>query len=287
MFPLCYSSIKVTKEAFMSITKKSGLDYSNLSSMEIRKHIRDGQYDGCTSGLASGKLQCNLVILPEIYALDFVRFCQRNPKPCPIVGISETGDPMLPTLGKDIDIRTDVPRYRVFRNGEFLQEITDISDLWSDDFVTVALGCSFTFENALLQANIPVRHIEMHRNVPMYRTNINLISAGPFNGEMVVSMRPFPEDKIKDVVNISKQYPYAHGKPIAIGDPTAIGISDLNHPDYGDAVPINKGEIPVYWACGVTPQNVFRRMQLPFCITHAPGHMLITDVAEDAETTIY
>ena len=253
----------------------------------IRQRIRAGEHSGHTAGYAPGVLQCNLAILPEAYALDFLRFCQRNPKPCPLVGVSETGDPMLPTLGRDIDIRTDVPRYRVFRDGELAEEVTDISALWSDDLVTVALGCSFTFENALMHAGIPVRHIEMGRNVPMFRTNIALVPAGPFSGEMVVTMRPLPTDRIAEAQAISGRFPQAHGAPIAVGDPSVIGISDLSRPDYGDPVDIRPGEVPVYWACGVTPQNVLRAAKLPLCITHAPGHMLITDVPEDAETTIY
>ena len=271
----------------MSTRQSTGIDVSLLASGDIRERIRTGQHDAHTAGLAPGKLQCNLAVLPEAYALDFLRFCLRNPKPCPLVGVSETGDPMLPTLGADIDVRTDVPRYRVFRAGQLAEEVTDISDLWTDDLVTVALGCSFTFENAFMRAGIPVRHIEMGRNVPMFRTNIDLVPAGPFSGQMVVTMRPLREDKIEEATRISAQYPQAHGGPIAFGDPSAIGISDLGQPDYGDPVAINPGEIPVYWACGVTPQNVLRAARLPLCITHAPGHMLITDVAEDAETTIY
>ncbi|MEM9435047.1 MAG: putative hydro-lyase [Pseudomonadota bacterium] len=258
-----------------------------MAGDQIRQRIRAGQHDVHTAGLAPGKLQCNLAILPEAYALDFLRFCQRNPKPCPVVGVGETGDPMLPTLGRDIDIRTDVPRYRVFRDGEFHDEITDICTLWSDELVSVALGCSFTFENALLRAEIPVRHIEMGRNVPMFRTNIQLVPAGPFSGQMVVTMRPVREDQVEHAVAISARYPQAHGAPIAVGDPASIGISDLSRPDYGDPVDIKSDEVPVYWACGVTPQNVLRAARLPLCITHAPGHMLITDVDEDAETTIY
>ncbi len=260
---------------------------AQLPSEAIRLRIRAGLHDGHTSGLAPGKLQCNLAILPEAYALDFLRFCQRNPKPCPLVGVGETGDPMLPTLGRNIDIRTDVPRYRVFKRGQLAEEVTDITSHWSQDLVTVALGCSFTFENALIRADIPVRHIEMGLNVPMFRTNIDLAAAGPFGGQMVVTMRPLPQDLIQDAIAISGRFPQAHGAPIAIGDPAAIGITDLDQPDYGDAVEIKPREVPVFWACGVTPQNVLRAAQLPICITHAPGHMLITDVAEDAETTLY
>lgn len=271
----------------MSTQNETIVDASLLSSEDIRKRIRASRYDANTAGLAPGKLQCNLAIIPEEFALDFLRFCQRNPKPCPIVGVSDTGDPMLPTLGRDIDIRTDVPRYRIFRDGVLTKELTDISDYWDDTLVTVALGCSFTFENAFIRAGIPMRHIETGRNVPMYRTNIDLVPSGPFVGQMVVSMRPLKERDLEDAISISSKYPQAHGAPIAIGDPYAIGISDINRPDYGDAVDIKPDEIPVFWACGVTPQNVIQAARPTFCITHAPGHMLITDIAEDAETTIY
>ncbi|MBO9465085.1 putative hydro-lyase [Tropicibacter sp. R15_0] len=271
----------------MSVQQARENDLSHLSGDDIRKRIRAGRHEAHTAGLAPGKLQCNLAILPEAFALDFLRFCQRNPKPCPVVGVSDTGDPMLSTLGRDIDIRTDVPRYRVFNDGRLSTETTEISDYWTDDLVTVALGCSFTFENALMRAGIPVRHIEMGRNVPMFRTNIDLVPAGPFGGQMVVTMRPLLKEQIEDAKRISARYPQAHGGPIAIGNPLDIGISDLNTPDYGDPVDFQPGEIPVFWACGVTPQNVLRAARLPLCITHAPGHMLITDVSEDAETTIY
>ena len=271
----------------MSSTDTQELGNEELSHIAIRQRIRTGEHHSHTAGLAPGKLQCNLAIMPERYALDFLRFCQRNPKPCPVVGVSETGDPMLPTLGQDIDIRTDVPRYHVFRDGVMTEEVTDIADLWADDLVTVALGCSFTFESALQRADIPVRHIEMGCNVPMYRTNIPLVPAGPFSGEMVVSMRPLTQDHIEDAATISARFPQAHGAPISSGSPASIGISNLNAPDYGEAVDVRSTETPVFWACGVTPQNVLKSAKLPICITHAPGHMLITDIAEDAETTIY
>ena len=262
----------------MPLPQNTAMDLSRLSSSEIRQRIRNGQHDANTAGLAPGKLQCNLAMLPQEFALDFLRFCQRNPKPCPVVGVSETGDPMLPTLGRDIDIRTDVPRYRVFRDGTLAEELTDITELWTDELVTIALGCSFTFENAFLREGIPVRHIETGRNVPMYRTNIDLVPAGPFNGQMVVSMRPLAEQFIEDATAISARFPQAHGAPIAFGDPAAIGISDFHAPDYGDPVEIKEGEVPVFWACGVTPQNVIQTARPPMCITHAPGHMLITDI---------
>lgn len=269
------------------MTPPNHADLIHVSAADTRSAIRSGSYTGHTAGLAAGKLQCNLAILPEQHALDFLRFCQRNPKPCPVVGVSDTGNPMLPTLGPDIDIRHDVPRYRVFRGGTLMDELTDIADIWTDELVTVALGCSFTFENALLRGGIPVRHIESGKNVPMYRSNIDLVPAGPFNGQMVVTMRPIPAEQVEQAKAISRRFPQAHGAPIAIGDPAQIGITDLANPDWGDAVNINDGEVPVYWACGVTPQNVLLAAKLPLCITHSPGHMLIADVAEDAETPIH
>lgn len=271
----------------MTLTLQTHADLRGAPVSDVRAAIRAGTYAGQTSGLAPGKLQCNLAILPERYALDFLRFCQRNPKPCPLVGVGDTGDPMLPTLGHDIDIRTDVPRYRVFRDGVLSDEVTDITDLWQDDLVTVALGCSFTFENALMRNGIPVRHIEEGRNVPMFSSNIPLVPAGPFDGKMVVTMRPIAAEKVDQARAISARYPQAHGAPIAQGDPASIGIADLSRPDWGEAVEVRHGEVPVYWACGVTPQNVLLNAKLPICITHSPGHMLLSDVAEDAETTIY
>ncbi|EBA04532.1 hypothetical protein RB2150_08513 [Rhodobacterales bacterium HTCC2150] len=261
-------------------------DLKTATAQQVRAAIRTRAYNGHTSGLAAGKLQCNLAILPERYALDFLRFCQRNPKPCPVVGVSDSGDPFLPTLGADIDIRSDVSKYRVFKDGALTDEVDDINALWADDFVTVALGCSFTFENALARNGIPVRHMETGRNVPMYRSNIDLMPAGPFAGKMVVTMRPIPAHQVDQAREISARYPQAHGAPIGIGDPANIGIGDLSQPDWGDAVEVKDGEVPVYWACGVTPQNVLLDAKLPLCITHSPGHMLIADVAEDAETTI-
>ncbi len=273
----------------MSVRPSTPIDHRDLRGAavaDVRTAIRSGAYAGQTSGLAAGRLQCNLAILPERFALDFLRFCQRNPKPCPVVGVGDTGNPHLPTLGHDIDIRSDVPRYRVFRDGVLAEEVTDIAALWTRDLVTVALGCSFTFENALIRHGIPVRHVETGRNVPMFRTDRALVPAGPFGGTMVVTMRPVAVDRVEDAYAISARFPQAHGAPVAHGDPAALGIADLSAPDWGEAVEIRADEIPVYWACGVTPQNVLLRARLPLCITHSPGHMLLSDVAEDAETPI-
>ncbi len=257
-----------------------------LPVSDVRQTIRDGAWTRHTAGLARGKLQCNLAILPAACALDFLTFCQRNPKPCPVVGIGDRGNPMMPTLGHDIDIRTDVPQYRIFRDGALSGEQSDISDLWRDDLVSVALGCSFTFENAIVAAGIPVRHIERDTTVPMYNSNIRLTPAGPFSGTMVITMRPIPRNRVDDAIRISAQFPQAHGAPVAVGDPADVGIADLQHPDWGEPVPVANDEVPVYWACGVTPQNVLRAANLPLCITHKPGCMLIADVGERDDTNI-
>ena len=252
----------------------------------VRAAIRNGRYNLHTAGLAAGKLQANLAILPEQFALDFLRYCQRNPKPCPLVGVSDTGVPIMNTLGSDIDIRTDVSAYLIYEDGKQTQSVDDISSLWRSDFVTFALGCSFTFEHALMAANVPLWHIEYNQTVPMFRSNIDTVPAGPFGGSTVVSMRPIDQDRIDDVVEISRKFPLAHGGPVHWGDPDNIGINDINLPDWGDASPIGDGQVPVFWACGVTPQVAIEQAKLPICITHKPGHMLITDVDDDAETPI-
>ena len=254
---------------------------------EARAAIRAGIFSGHTAGLAPGKLQCNIAILPEDYALDFLRFCLRNPKPCPIVGVGETGDPTLPTLGPDIDIRHDVPRYTLYRNGQFSEEVTDISEHWRDDMVTVALGCSFTFERALVAAGLPMRHVDQNVTVPMYRTNLELESGGAFGGKMVVSMRPLSGADIPRAVEICTRYPLAHGAPVHVGNPAAIGIAAMDQPDWGKAVTIHHDEVPVFWACGVTSQNALLSAGIPLVITHAPGHMLISDIEEDAALPIW
>jgi len=254
---------------------------------DLRAAIRAGAFTGHTAGLAPGKLQCNIAILAAEHALDFLRFCLRNPKPCPIVGVAETGDPALPTLGPDIDIRHDLPRYRLYREGQFAEEVTDIASYWRDDMVTVALGCSFTFERALMAAGIPMRHVERDLTVPMYRTNLPLEPGGRFGGTMVVSMRPLRGQDVPRAVEICARYPLAHGAPVHVGDPAAIGIAALERPEWGDPVPVAADEVPVFWACGVTSQNALLSAGIPLVITHAPGHMLISDIDETAETPIW
>jgi uncharacterized protein YcsI (UPF0317 family) len=242
-----------------------------------RLRIRSGAHTGPTAGLAPGRVQANLVILPSALAHDFLRFAQANPKPCPVLAVTERGDPRLPTLGADLDLRFDLPRYRVWRDGELVAEPTDLSDVWNDDLVGFAIGCSFSFEEALIEDGIEMRHIACGTNVPMYRTNIDCVPAGPFHGPMVVSMRPMTPAAAIRAVQITSRFPSVHGAPVHIGLPEAIGIADLARPDYGDAVPVGAGELPVFWACGVTPQAVIAQARPAFCITHAPGAMLITD----------
>ena len=250
----------------------------NLSPQELRQQIRSGQYQGNTSGCCAGYVQCNMVILPSDWAADFLKFCQDNPKPCPLIALSEPGEFSIPKLGADIDIRTDIPSYRVFEKGKLSAEVNDISDLWRDDLVVFLLGCSFSFEEALVAEGLDVRNISEGVNVPMYRTNIDCTPAGPFAGKMVVSMRPFTEENAKLATTISGRYPRVHGAPIHYGDPTLIGIDDINRPDYGDPVTIDRDEHPLFWACGVTPQVILESAKPPFCITHSPGCMLVTDL---------
>jgi len=253
-------------------------DLAGAAPAEVRARIRAGAITGQTANMAMGHLQGNLAILPAELALDFARFCQRNPKPCPLVGVSDTGDPLLRTLGEDIDIRSDVPSYNVYRDGELAEQVTDIAALWRDDLVAFVLGCSFSFEEALLAEGIPLRHVELDRTVPMYATSLDCVPAGPFRGPMVVSMRPMTPEQAIRAVEVTARFPMTHGTPVHIGDPAAIGIADLERPDWGEPTVLEPGEVPVFWACGVTPQNVIREARVPLCITHTPGSMLITDL---------
>ena len=251
--------------------------YSTLTPGELRRQIRSGEFTGNTSGLAPGFVQCNLVVLGQEYADDFLRFCQRNPRPCPLLAMGEAGQPGLPELG-ELDVRSDLPRYRVFVQGNLAEEPTDIGALWREDLVSFALGCSFSFEEALQADGLEVRNVTKGVNVPMYRTNIDCSPAGPFRGKMVVSMRPFAPANAIRAIQISTRFPSVHGAPIHLGDPAAIGIKDLDRPDYGQAVALNRGEVPLFWACGVTPQVALEQARLPLAITHSPGCMLVTDL---------
>ncbi len=256
-----------------------------LNAAEVRLACRDGSLSGPTPGLAPGFVQANLVMLPKEWAFDFLLFCQRNPKPCPLLDVTEPGDPEPRGVAPGADLRTDLPAYRIWNHGELVAEPTDVKAYWRDDLVSFVIGCSFTFENALLERGIPVRHIEQNRNVPMYRTNRPCQSAGRFSGPMVVSMRPLTPSQTISASLVCAKYPLAHGAPVHFGDPAAIGIADIDTPDYGDAVEIRPGEQPVFWACGVTPQAALAQAKPPFAITHKPGHMFLTDLRDrDLET---
>ncbi len=247
------------------------------TGLAVRLACRSGAQSGHTSGLAPGFVQGNLVILPADDAHDFLRFCQRNPKPCPLIGVAEPGDARLPELGADLDLRTDLPRYRVWRDGEVVDEPKDVRGLWRSDLVGFVIGCSFTFEEGLVAEGITPRHMREGRNVSMYRTSLPTTPAGRFGGPLVVSMRPLrPADAIR-AVQITSRYPAVHGAPIHIGLPERIGVADLARPNYGDAVAVAPDELPVFWACGVTPQAAIQMSRAPFAITHAPGCMLVTD----------
>ena len=238
---------------------------------------RNGELTGNTAGIALGYVQGNLVSLPAELASDFLRFAQRNPKPCPLLGVSEPGSRSIPELGIDLDVATDVPKYRIWRNGDLADEPLSAEHYWRGDLVSFVIGCSFTFEESLLAAGVPVRHVARGLNVPMFRTSIPTIPAGPFVGPLVVSMRPLrPADAIR-AVQITSRFPAVHGAPVHVGLPHLIGIEDISNPDYGDAVDIGEDELPVFWACGVTPQSVIAASKPEFAITHAPGCMLVTD----------
>jgi len=247
------------------------------SPSAARARIRAGEHVAPTSGLAPGFAQANLVVLPADHALDFLRFCVRNPKPCPLLEVTDTGSPRPVALAPAADLRTDVPRYRVFRNGELVDEPTDVARYWRDDLVAFLLGCSFTFEWALGDAGLPLAHQDQRVNVPMYVTDRRCIGAGPFEGPLVVSMRPFAPTDVPRAVEISTRFPTMHGAPVHIGDPEALGIDDLAVPDFGDPVRIATDQVPVFWACGVTPQAVALEARPSLAIFHAPGHMFITD----------
>lgn len=255
------------------------------SGRDVRLACRQGLLTGQTAGLAPGYTQANLVILPRELAADFLLFCQRNPKPCPVLGVTEPGDPCPRSLAPDSDLRTDLPRYRVWRDGQLVDEPTDITKYWQPDFVSFLIGCSFTFEAALVRAGVPVRHIELQRNVPMYRTEVECVPAGVLHGPLVVSMRPLkPADAIR-AVQITSRFPRVHGAPVHLGLPEQLGIRDLSRPDFGDAVPIQDDELPVFWACGVTPQAVIMATRPPLVITHSPGCMFVSD-ARDEELAV-
>ena len=262
----------------------TAFDPAGLTPAAARAAIRRGEITGPTTGFCAGYAQGNLVVLPKALAWDFLLFCQRNPKACPLLEVADAGQRCFARFAPGSDIAKDIPRYRVYRDGVLAEEPTDVARYFEerDDLVSFLIGCSFSFESALLEADIPVRQIEEGVNVPMYNTNIPCESAGVFHGNMVVSMRPIPHKLVPAAVAITAGMPRVHGAPVQIGFPEAIGITELAHPDFGDPVTIRPGEVPVFWPCGVTPQAAVMASKPAFCITHAPGHMFLTDVKNTA-----
>lgn len=248
---------------------------------EIRQCCRTGQLEAPTPGLALGYVQANLVVLPYNLAFEFMLFCQRNPKACPILDVTEVGVPEPKLIAPGADIRTDLPRYRIFRQGQLVEETTDIRPFWRDDLVAFLIGCSFSFENAMLNAGLPVRHVEEGKNVPMYKTTIKCIPSRTFSSPLVVSMRPLPAHHVVRAVEVTSRYYKAHGSPVHIGNPGLIGIEDLASPDYGDAVTLRDDEVPVFWACGVTTQTAILQAKPEFAITHSPGYMFVSDLKDE------
>ena len=253
-------------------------DFAAYKPADVRKLIREEKITGETSGMCEGYAQANLVVLPRELAFDFLLFATKNPKACPLLEVTNAGDRTLSEIAAGADIATDIPKYCIYKKGELAGEYTNVKDFWREDLVSFLIGCSFSFEGELMRADVPVRQIEEHCNVPMYKTNIPCKSAGVFHGNMVVSMRPIPYELITRAVLVTGAMPKVHGAPIHIGAPEVIGIKDIDQPDFGDRVTIKPGEVPVFWPCGVTPQSVIMASKPDFCITHAPGHMLLTDV---------
>ena len=245
---------------------------------EARRRYRDG-LEVPTAGWAPGYTQANLVVLPREWAFDMLLFGQRNPQPVPLLDVTDPGA-CSTVLAPGADLRTDLPRYRVWRDGCLVDEPTDVLDLWADDLVTFLVGCSFSFETALLDAGVPMRHIEQHRNVSMYRTNVACRPAGRLAGPLVVSMRQIPASQVVTAVQVTSRMPAVHGAPVHVGSPSSLGITDLSAPDFGDPVLAQDGDVPVFWACGVTPQAALMASKPPFAITHAPGFMFVTDVPD-------
>jgi uncharacterized protein YcsI (UPF0317 family) len=247
-----------------------------------RERYRAGAVEP-TSGVAPGFTQANMIVLPRDWAFDFLLYAQRNPKACPVLDVSDAGSHTT-VLAKGADLRRDVPLYRIWREGKLIDEVTDVSDAWAEypDLVSFLIGCSFTFETPMMDAGIDIRHITDKSNVPMYLTNRACRPAGRLHGNLVVSMRPIPAGRVADAATISGRFPAVHGAPVHVGAPEELGIADLGKPEFGDAVRIEPGEVPVFWACGVTPQAAVMASKVPFAITHAPGHMFITDIPDSA-----
>jgi uncharacterized protein YcsI (UPF0317 family) len=257
----------------------------NLTAAQLRKRIRAAEWQKPTSGAARGFVQANLVMLPQREAFHFLLFCVRNPKPCPILDVLEAGVDE-PKIAPGADLRQDLPRYRIYRNGELTEEVETVIDIFNEDMVSFLLGCSFSFENALQSAGLPIRNIAEGKNVSMYVTNRACTPAGRFSAPLVVSMRPMTPEQAVRAIQITTRFHLTHGAPVHIGDPSQIGIKNVDRPDFGDPVTIESGEVPVFWACGVTSALAATSTPLPLVITHSPGHMFVSDL-KDEDMTLF
>ena len=253
---------------------------ATMTASELRHRIREGEWTTPTSGAATGFLQANLVMLPASHAFHFLLFCTRNPKPCPVLDVLEAGE-SAPAIAEGADLRVDLPRYRIFAKGEMTEEVTNVADRFRPDTISFLLGCSFSFENAMLAAGLPIRNIEEDKNVSMYITNRQCRPAGPFSAPLVVTMRPMTPAQAIRAVQVTTRFHLTHGAPIHIGDPGELGIRDLDRPDFGDPVTVRPGEVPVFWACGVTSTLAAISARLDLTITHAPGHMFVSDLKDE------
>ena len=251
-----------------------------MNAKEFRSLIASGEFCASTAGYCDGNVQANLVVLPKEYAEDFEKFAAKNNKAIPVLEVVK-GTHFTSILAEGADLLKEIPAYDIFENGEFVKRVQSIEEYYTDDMVFFLIGCSFTFESSLINANIPLRHVDLKQNVTMFDTNIALEPEGIFHGNMVVSMRPIKKERVADACVVTSHFPHMHGSPIHVGYPEMIGIKDINKPDYGDAVEIKEDEIPLFWPCGVTPQNVLREVKLPFAITHAPGHMFVSDKKDE------
>ena len=254
----------------------------HLTPRNLRRAAWQERFSGLTTGLAPGYVQANLTILPAADADDFVVFCKANAMACPVLAVSEPGDPQLPTLGADIDVRTDLPAYWVYRDGKRAETVTDISSLWQADHVAVAIGCWFSVEDALARAGVRLRHIELGIQGPLFRTSRETVPIGKFGGPLVVSMRPFAQEAVETVTAVTSRFSRVHGAPLHIGDPAPLGIANLGKPDFGEVLMPQPGEVPMYWGCGLTALAALERSGIPLFITHAAGAMLVTDLRNDA-----
>jgi uncharacterized protein YcsI (UPF0317 family) len=247
-----------------------------MNSIEIRESIRSGKWEGMTVGRAGRYVQTGLVVLPKSSAYDFLVFCQRNPKPCPLLEVTDPGCPTLTKLAPGADIRYEIGSYDIWREGKLDEQVPDIKQYWKKDSVGFMLGSSLTFSQALKEAEC-----ESSTGITLYNTNITCVPSGSFKGHMVVTMQTLPPEKVARAVQVTGRFQATHGAPIHIGDPEAIGITDLSKTTGNTSAPsIPKGHVPLFWACSVTPQIIAQETKIDFMITHSSGHGFVTDLMD-------